>query len=258
MLVLGLVEYLDPDLDAANAAVSWSSLSPGVRKVWHSTEQSIPLVGRDLGGWSLPAVITGMVVLFTAVQIRECVRLWPDVASSLRGMVDPTKQAEDKDRWFGFFKEFQHLLDCASVMLPAEVSRKFASLGKDPTRRVARVWRFYTKVAWEAAPSLWLSTLLIGLNFSSSHFAARLTMVASIATSFWSILKVLPDQLVDVHDNMVKPIIGWRYKAFMYVIPTAWVCLSLAVSACALVSLWRCPGHMFHMWMGCLEADGVD
>eukprot|EP00929_Paragymnodinium_shiwhaense_P038381 TRINITY_DN2027_c1_g1_i1.p1 TRINITY_DN2027_c1_g1~~TRINITY_DN2027_c1_g1_i1.p1 ORF type:complete len:569 (+),score=93.84 TRINITY_DN2027_c1_g1_i1:124-1830(+) len=190
---IACIEYIEPDLDSANAGQSWhfrGSLSAHFESTW----QNVPVFGGMVGTLGLSGVLTLLFAFAQLVQIVEFAKMMHLAA----GAIDRWPPIEDKTsranyERIGVWTFLQNACDSSSFSGMAEALHTLAQSehhkkketaikeNRDPGYCYAgRSSLFRVKVLAEGLPSLWFSISLLGLAIDHSLPTQLVIMIASV------------------------------------------------------------------------------
>eukprot|EP00929_Paragymnodinium_shiwhaense_P054257 TRINITY_DN27181_c0_g1_i1.p1 TRINITY_DN27181_c0_g1~~TRINITY_DN27181_c0_g1_i1.p1 ORF type:complete len:539 (+),score=56.60 TRINITY_DN27181_c0_g1_i1:120-1736(+) len=219
------IEYIDPDLDGANAGQSWN-VKTNTESTFDATWQHVPLIGTVVTKLGLSGILTLLVILATLFQIIEFKsKLDAALASIAKWPLSHDASSRASFERIGVWMELQHACDASSVSFLAEAFHALAR--HEQARKIAacetenrgsgythcgRSSLFRTKVLGEALPSLWFSISLLGLASGADSKRSQLAlMCVSIVTSIVSIIGVSFNELIGCVETVR---VGWLFFGY--------------------------------------------
>eukprot|EP00747_Dinoflagellata_sp_TGD_P045657 gnl/TRDRNA2_/TRDRNA2_143958_c0_seq1.p1 gnl/TRDRNA2_/TRDRNA2_143958_c0~~gnl/TRDRNA2_/TRDRNA2_143958_c0_seq1.p1 ORF type:complete len:345 (+),score=32.11 gnl/TRDRNA2_/TRDRNA2_143958_c0_seq1:53-1036(+) len=271
-LMLAIPEFIDPDLDAANAGQSWSLPSSKLLE-FGATWQHVPVIGQTVVKMGLPGILTMLVCGATLVQLIEFNRKMSSAQQAINKWPkrSDTSIAAAFDR-VGVWMELQHACDAGGILALAETLHALARVelqkkveasicqGEDPGfTHAGRSTAFRTKVLAEASPSLWFSVSLLALSVEGASWTRIVLMIISILASMHVIVKAT----VNEFGGCIEAIrVGWIWAGFgnridlgavfRFTILTLNTELFLA-SVVRFCGVQACKSHVFNFSSGCFS-----
>jgi len=264
--VLGMIEAIDPALDAWAAANAFNLYTDDLRLKFESSWNYIPLLGWLVAGLGLPGVLLSILLfsmlcqLWTLYEQEQYVTTYKLFDQFMEG-AETCIECRYK-LWY----EWKHVADLGGLLVLLRVFEKlvYAELELDTNGAlyplVDRFWSFVPKVLAEALPSLWFQVSVIALTYESSSRSVLAINMMSVASSTFVVGRSLHLQL----QTLVK---SWQTRTFSYLTtPTmlknfaAWLFSLCCFSICLirLAGLWICPGHVYSLGRGCFGFDHQD
>jgi len=265
---VALCDYADLDFDSATAGEA-TALPSEILQTYSLMWDRVPFIGHTLYELGLPATLTLIVCMASAVQIFEFLRyifkLKGTTIPRWAGKTDSNNQSRI-EVWFSL----QHACDASSLTLLADAcnaSLKFelekearAKLDKGEGEsycHAGRSVRFFTRNLVEACPNLWFSVSLLALCYDRVSKETGLLMILSIFSSICTVTKA---QYNEARGVMEKVRVGWEWTGHdsdvtngaTYRLNSLLLSLYLIIaSVLRFWGVWYCDSHLFSLMSGC-------
>ena len=260
--VFGMVEAIDPALDAWAAANAWSLWAGPVKRKFQSSWKSVPVIGSLVAWLGLPGVL---LLILGGSMLCQLVALWWEDGHLTRRLDVFTEEGDEttvRSR-FRVWYSWKHLTDLGGLLILHDAFEKlvYVELGHDTGGElypvVDRQIAFIPKVVAEALPSFWFQISVLALTYDSTPSSTLAINLASIGSSMICITKLLYLQastlLVSLPPHLAcsRHILVWFANAMscLFVLCCFPLCLI------RLASVWVCPSHILLLSQGCFEPE---
>ncbi|CAE7766405.1 unnamed protein product [Symbiodinium sp. CCMP2592] len=264
--MFGMIEAIDPALDAWAAANAFNLYTDDLRLKFESTWNHIPLLGWLVAYLGLPGVLLSILLFSMLCQLWSLYE--QDQHVTTYKLFDKFMEGAETgiEHRYKLWYEWKHVSDLGGLLVLLRVFEKlvYAELELDTNGAlyplVDRFWSFVPKVLAEALPSLWFQVSVIALTYESSSRSVLAINVVSVASSVFVVGRSLHLQLQTLVKSWQTRTCSYFTKPRMLQNCAAWLFSFCCFSICLirLAGLWICPGHVYSLGRGCFDVDHQD
>ncbi|CAE7694897.1 unnamed protein product [Symbiodinium microadriaticum] len=265
-LLFGMIEAIDPALDAWAAANAFNLYTHDLRLKFESSWNYIPLLGWLVAGLGLPGVLLSILLFSMLCQ------LWflfdKDQYVTAERLFDKFREGAETraECRYKLWYQWKHVADLGGLLVLLGVFEKLvhAELELDTDGDlypvVDRFWSFIPKVLAESLPSLWFQVSVIALTYESCSGSTFAVNVVSVASSTFVVGRSLHLQLQTLVKSWQTSTCSQLTDPHMLFSFAAWALAFCVFSVCLmrLGGLWLCPSHVYSLDGGCFDFEHED
>ena len=265
-LVFGMIEAIDPALDAWAAANAFNLYTHDLRLKFESSWKNIPLLGWLVAWLGLPGVLLSILLFSMLCQ------LWflfdKDQYVTAERLFDKFREGAETcaECRYKLWYQWKHVADLGGLLVLLGVFEKLvhAELELDTDGDlypvVDRFWSFIPKVLAESLPSLWFQVSVIALTYESCSGSTFAVNVVSVASSTFVVGRSLHLQFQTLVKSWQTSTCSYLTDPHMLFSFAAWALAFCVFSVCLmrLGGLWLCPSHVYSLDGGCFDFEHED
>ena len=255
--MLGIIEAVDPALDAWQAASALHTFTEPIKKKFAASWEPVPLVGRLVAWLGMPCILLLILLVATILQLLELhVRIlqFNFLMEEARVRHESCEVVLDAKVRRSLWYNWKHTADIGGLMLLHDVFGQLVLVETkmDPSiyPLVDRVPTFMPKVFAEALPSLWFQISMLSLTIESvptGQVAMNLLSICSSMICIAQQLRLMAEALYTIIFVMKRLPRRWYYiPAFVISLCCFPVCVI------RLAGVWLCSSHVLLISAGCV------
>ncbi|CAE7021808.1 unnamed protein product [Symbiodinium sp. CCMP2456] len=255
--IFGMLEAVDPALDAWAAANAYSLYTGPVKQEFTASWEGAPPAGWLVARLGLPGILFSILV---GSMLCQLIALWWLVQRHA-GRFDRFEEDGDEDAVFAMWYNWKHTTDIGGLLILHDVFDKLlhAELELDEESKlypvVDRFHSFMPKVVAEALPGFWFQITVFALTYDSCPFNKYVVNIASITSSIVCVSNLLRLQMTTLCEK-------WHYTPkrpsasagvlYWLNLPVALLALCCFIACLArFAGVWICPSHILVISHGC-------